>query len=1362
MVRPYTIIMLQVILALYPVWRTDASIPNIKNLDIERGLSSNYVVGITQDATGNIWIATENGLNRFDGKNVTRFMKQDNGGQQAVSANELNKVYADRYDPYIWIATQRAGLNMYDTRTGEFRVFRHDPADPHSIITNDITDVVNSGDGNLWIATYHRGVEYFDKEAGLFRHYNSSTVDGLRCNHTWCVCEDPDGFLYVGHVDQGLSVISLSDYQVVNYMNDPADGSSLPGNTVRALYRDDNGNLWVGTDRGLALFDRYSGQFTTFCHDPRNEASLGADYIFHIRRLSDNRLWIGTENGGVSILNLSGNMFRDAGSVRFERISNTTEGIRLSEKTVRAVYEDAFGNIWMGTYGGGVDCISHMPRFFDSWRYFDLPVGVPPLSAGLNNKIAWGIAVSSDNDVWVGTDGGGINIMRNGRRLSVKDTRDGLPDNAVLSALAGSDGNLWFGTYGGGVTLWDCRSQKFTRPFDIPTGQVRCLMEDTRGNVWAGTDGGLFRWEPGARQLTAFTDILPERDVRAVLQDRDGNIWVGTFGQGLAVYDSRMEEIARFSSDNCLPSNTVNHISSDSDGNIWIATGEGLVLHACGADPGNFLIYGTGDGISDSHIRAVTEGVDGNIWFSTTGGIGRYITAEGRFFNYNRFDGIPAGDFMSGSVTSSLDGTLYFGSQNGVCFFDPREVPLDIGLPATSISLVRIYDRKKELPNRVREVPAGNTIYLKHYQNTFEFVFTVPDYALADIVEYEYRMVGMDGGWYPADEGNTVTFRSLRHGRYTFEVRTRLYNQPWDNTTSSVDVNIAPPLWKTWWMKLLYIAMAASVLMVANIFYRRKLALENSLELEKADHVREQEMNKERLRFFSNVTHELRTPLTLILGPLEDLKDDPSLPEIHRSKVDAIYRSSDRLLALINQLLEFRKTETSNRKLAVRQGDLSGLLIETSLKYKELNQLENVSVDTVIESQESELFFDPEIVSTILDNLISNALKYTVQGSVTIYLRDVRETEGIYAEIEVADTGTGIEPEELERIFERYYQAGSGRHRSGTGTGLALVHSLVTLHHGTIKVDSTPGIGTSFRVRLPKDHTYPDQRASDGEAAPEPPSEGSGNADGTEIRNIILVIEDNPEIREYIAGSLGGEYTVITAADGDRGRELALARIPDLIITDIMMPGMDGIELCRILKGDVRTSHIPIIILTARDSIHDKTEGYGAGADSYLTKPFSSRLLTARIENLFEGRRRTAEAVERNATAREAPSEVSLGKLDNEFIRKITALVEENLSNEKTDVNFLADKMCMSHSTLYRKIKALTGITTNELIRKIRMRNAERLLATGRYNVSEASFMVGINSITYFRQCFRDEFGVSPSEYLRQMKVRAQQTRDDE
>ena len=1360
-------------LSLLSILQLTAQSHSVKKLGIEQGLSNNYVVSITQDKQGFLWFATEEGLNKFDGTRFITYYKNDlPHNNQGITGNELNRVYADSKRPIIWIATQRDGLNAYNYDEQTFTAYQHNPENPHSLITNDVTDISPStqNDDGLWVSTYYRGIEYLNINNGQFTHYNRSTVPSLPSNQTWTVLDGGDNNLYIGHVGSGFSIFSLKDKSVKNFQNETGNPTSLPGNDVFCIIKDANGNIWLGTNNGLALYNAANDNFITFRNNKNDKYATLCSRILSIRQLKDNRLWIASELNGIAILNLKQGMFLSPEELSIEYIQEGDDSRSLSNASARCIFQDSFDNIWIGTWGGGINFISSKPPLFTTLSYSPIPNN----ENSLNNKVASSLCMDRQGRIWIGTDGGGINVFEGEKRIAIYKKESGdIPSNFILASLQDSKGNLWFGSYQGGISYYDSRNKRF-RSISL-MGQsnldIRTIYEDAQHNIWVGYSGGIVVLNPLTMKIIQHYNTdnseLHSDFIRSIAQDEKGRFWIGTFGDGLGIYTPNLQKIKTFTQRDGFCSNTINQIIQDKQKRMWIGTGEGLVCFLS-TDELNYKTYQRKDGLINTNICAITEDKKGNIWFSNNKGISCYVTNKGCFYNYDHSDDVPAGSFSSSCVTQSKNGQIYFGSINGVCCFNPDITMNEQPAPAAVVTEMKILGRLSNLENNdmIINLSKGQNVELSHAQNSFGLTFNVQNYSLVNQVEYVYMLKGLENSWYTVNENNSVTFRNIPPGKYEFLIKARIHNQKWPEEATSLTIRINPPLWLTWWAKLIYILVSISITYLILHAYKKKLDLESLYTLEKKNHEQEQELNQERLRFYTNITHELRTPLTLILGPLEDMQKEASLPAKQAQKLSVIHQSALRLLNLINQILEFRKTETQNKKLCVSKGNIAPLIYEIGLKYKELNQNTKIDFRIQIEKEEMFLFFDKEIITIVLDNLISNAIKYTEQGCVTLSLHQTMRNEVAYTEIKVSDTGYGISAEALPHIFDRYYQE-SGKHQaSGTGIGLALVKNLVTLHEGEIRAESIQNEGSTFYISLLTDNIYPNALHADStepvqeEMNQNTELEYSQEATLDTSKPILLIVEDNEEIQKYIVESFTDSFEVITANNGEEGKQQALSRIPDIVVSDIMMPAMDGITLCKQLKDDVRTSHIPIILLTAKDSLQDKEEGYEVGADSYLTKPFSASLLRSRINNLLDSRKKLVAQFRAQSTPgnqidlseKRIVIAEALSKLDNEFIEKITLLIEENLSSEKIDINYLSDKMCMSGSTLYRKMKALTGLSTNEYIRKVKMKNAERLLLEGKFNISEIAYKVGMNSTGYFRQCFKEEFGVSPSDYLKQIK----------
>lgn len=1318
---------------------------NILRLSDKDGLTNNYIMDIAQDRNGFVWLSTESGLYRFDGSRFHAFRK---GGENSIAANELNRIYADTVANVLWIATQRHGLDRLDCSTYRFTHYKDDKRNPDAICSPGVTDIAPASSGKLWVATYTDGVDLLDPSTGKFEHFNTRTVKGWKSDHVWTIREGKGGELYIGNVNDGLTVFDPRTRKVCNYRHDPSNPYSIPGNAVRTLLPDGSGNVWVGTDGGLALYNPSSETFTNFMHDAGRPESLLSNNVYNIMRDKDDRLWVSTENGGVSILDLRDMMLKNPSEVSFFNMTPEGKGKgKVSNKTVHCTFEDSFGNIWIGTYGDGVDILTHSALPFTF-----MPTAKPLMSLGERGGIVFG-----------GTDGNGIGIMDGeGNYRPVRGINGSLSGSSVLAVFQAGDGRVWIGCYDGRVGVMEPGSDAI-RFLDIPGSlDIRCFAERGNGEILAGNGYGIIRFSPQGEVIeTLYSKDGKIRDewLRTILVRPDGNVWVGSFGGGLRIYAPDFKLVKEWGTWNGLPTNTVNQLVEGPDGCVYAATGEGVVIFNSKGDVDK--IIGVNEGLADGGVRGVRFDGKGNLWISTGSGIS-LLDKKGTILNFGAAEGVNGGDFSIGCIAGLPDGRILFGSHYGLHTLEPDNIKPYGKAPVPVISSVEVYGRGSKGEEMVIFSPSGE-IRVPYDRNTLLVSFNVLDAAMASAVDYWYRVEGVDDRWYVGDSSTGIFLRNLSPGHYTLQIKVALRNSPDEVAITELEVNVTPPLWATWWAKGIYVLLFCVLLFLGFRFYKKRLDLEYALSLERQNSQREQELTAERMRFFTNITHELRTPLTLILGPLEDMKGDKTLSVSNKKRIGVVHKSAARLIDLVNNILEFRKTETQNRSLRVAYGDVAGLVTEIGQKYMELNSNPAVSVDVKIEKGDFRIWHDGEILSMIIDNLMSNASKYTVSGSITLSLYHSEESGVPFTEIAVKDTGIGMSEEALHHIFDRYYRDRSAETRMGTGIGLALVYNLVRLHEGEVFVESEKGRGSVFRFRLHSDNTYPDaERLVKGYVSGEEESVNElahTSESEDQERPSVLVVEDNVDIINYIVSSLSDRYNVESATNGREGVAKAREMHPDIIISDIMMPEMDGIEMVRALKKSPDTEYIPVIIVTAKVADEARREAYEAGADSYITKPFSSSLLRSRITNIMNSRHRLAQGLIENHP--EEPAQVEEGiaqsdetmvsdmnAKDEEFIGRVKEIIAENMANDAMDVGLIAEEMCMSHSTLYRKVKAVTGITVAKLIRKMRACKAGELLSTGKYTVSEISYMVGMMNPGNFRQCFKEEFGMTPSEYL--------------
>lgn len=1327
---------------LYATSAASQQIPTI-NMGVKDGMSNNYVLSITQDKAGFMWFATKYGVNRFDGNKFTLYVKGNSAS--SLNSNTISHIATDTLNNRIWIANRWDGINLFDCETECFSSFIHDEKNTETLSSNEIKDILVTAGGKVWVAT-SKGLDLFDSDHKSFIRFNKTMLPGLPSDYINTLSEGTNGDIYIGHPQEGLTVFSPQNKSIRNFRNIPGDNTSIPGNMVNRIYKGTDSKIWIATNNGLSLFDPVTETFRNFRDVGVIHHSIKGT-VFYVTQTKDGHIWAGTWSDlcyfSIKDIDkiLSGKM-----DIQHMYIQDLHWGI--SNPSVYCIYEDSFNNIWIGSNGGGASFIRHISPFFKSWRTNK----IPGVENGLNDKEVMTICIPHDGSIWIGTDGGGINVYKDGKnsRIYSSDTGE-ISSLAYYSSLEDSNHNLWFGSAFRGIDIYKSKEKKFTHYTPrVDNTIVFALFEDSKRNIWMGTNHGLEVYNLDTKDKTFIhtgNSKLPTNEIRSISEDKNGNIWIGTLNKGLAIYTLNPESEQYTNQCTTLKSNTVNQIFRDSRNRMWIATSEKLVLFPDCSQFNSYITFTTKEGLASSSICAIAEDDESNIWVSTNYGISCYSEKENSFFNYDHFDGALYGNYMNNSVAKSPDGIIYFGSLNGVCYFNPLDRRTNVVLPPTVFTEFKVHGKIYSDNTTDVSLPMPErSVSLNYNQDIFSVSFNVMDKSLQGLVEYAYQLEGLSDAWIDIGKENQVTFRNIPYRHYKLHVKARYKNQQWQENYSTLNITITPPLWLTEWAKITYILLFIAILAFIIRSYKKRLQLHSSLSLEKENTRRQQELNEERLKFYTNITHELRTPLTLILGPLEDLQSDPATSQEQQKKLSLIHKSTIRLLNLIRQILEFRKTETQNKKLCVVEADIEKKVQEIGIKYKELNRNPDVIFDMSIHVSRPYFYFDPEVITMILDNLLSNAFKYTPQGKVVLSLRSVRIAETDYTEFEIADTGIGMPEEDVPHIFERYYQSNQEKKIPGFGIGLALVKNLVDLHEGTISVKSRPNEGSTFCFRLLTNNTYPNAIHMGG--IPPCGEEEKIN------KLIILIVEDDKDIRDYIAGDLQNTYDVITAENGEEGLTSALTVIPDLIISDIMMPIKDGFELCKEIKSNVETSHIPVILLTAKDTLHDKTEGYNIGADSYITKPFSASLLRSRIANLLESRRKITSLLSSSAslTLKHSIIKDSLNSIDNEFIERFTQIIEDNLMDEKIDVPSIADQLSMSYSSLYRKIKALTGISPTEFVRKLRMGKAEQLFLSGKYNVSEIAHQVGFHSISYFRECFKEEYGMSPSEYFKKIK----------
>lgn len=1313
---------------------------NFLHWDIKDGLSNNEVVDLAYDRHENLWIATEAGLNLFDGKSFILF----DTSNSKIAGDALNTLFYDQETDKLWIGT-KSGVSIIDCDTRTF--LSTEPLDTIQM-DNNIMSFSKSKDG-MWIANRFGKIIHLNKRKNKVDVYSSQNVKDLP-NGYLKVFDNHKGEVYIGHIDHGMSIFNPDTKTVKRIFNIPVNPNSLPGNRVYSIIEDNLENIWIGTHQGLALYNPLTGNIQSFRHIPGDPTSLQSDHIYMLNILNGHELWIASDIGGISILDLRMITQQNSAPIRFANILATNNSYGISSRNARCVLQDNYGNVWIANHSSGIDLICNSEPIFKTFPYFN---------SGIDQNPSYGI-YTDEKGMWIG-NGNEIALFQN---KILKDTYDfsiylSRP-HARINSILNIGGKLLLGLYDDGLLEFDLKDHSFTRINPLGNKDIFSIYKTKRGSILIGSHG-IFIYKDGKiTDASDYNKITGYTAIYSIIEDKAENLWIATYGAGFYVFDKNAKLIHHYDIENGLCSNIIHQFHIDANGSVWIATRNGLGYIKDPTNPKSIKNYTYRNGLNDEYVHAVTSDSTGNIWFSTNKGISRLKMKDMSFRHYDHLDGLPRCLFMDHAVAKDSSGTIYFGSQKGVYYFNPIHLEKNIApSPVRILGLTSIFNEDHLYKEQPVTPDKDGIIQLPHDKNSFIISFSIADISQSDKVEYSYMLDGIDQSWIPVKNETSVTFRNLPFGKYKFKVRARLYKQSWENESlAEQTIEIAPPIWFTWYARILYICVILALGFLLMRHYKSRLENQNRMRLEQEKAIAERNLNDERLKFYTNVTHELRTPLTLILGPLEDMAEDPKFPKPYNKRIKTIRDSAAKLLDLVNQLLEFRKTETHNKRLVVSRKNIAAIVRETGLRYQELNRNPNVEFNINIALKNPIIYFDTEIIRTILNNLLSNAVKYTPSGSISVGLKDVVCKDKEYVELSVSDTGYGMEQSEIPHIFDRFYQTYGTHQASGTGIGLSIVKAMVELHEGILDVKSEIGKGTAFYVRLLSDNTYPTALHNDTDHSSEvKATDEKENNDGIyDNKPLILVIEDNDDIRDYILESLRDYCKVIAATNGKDGVEMAISKIPDIIISDIMMPVMDGIQACKILKSNIATSHIPIILLTAKNTIEDKERGYETGADSYITKPFSAKLLLNRIKNLLDTRRRLynyikdqlADNVSADVkTLQEDQKPNVINDLDDRFLSSLISIIEDNITSERLDMEFVMEKFNMSHSTLYRKVKGLTGMSTNEFIQKVKLRHAATLLKKGGMNVNEVAYASGFNSLSYFSAKFRKEYGVNSSQF---------------
>ncbi|HLZ88455.1 MAG TPA: two-component regulator propeller domain-containing protein [Puia sp.] len=1334
------------------------------HLSGEQGLSNSTIEAIYQDSQGFIWIGTRDGLNRYDGHEIVVY-RNDPADSGSISDGYIRCILEDR-DHQLWIGTVN-GLNRFDRAKDRFTRWKHRDADSGSLSSSNITSLLEDHRGHIWVAT-SGGMNLLDKKTGSFRHFRMGGGAGsLRDDRINCLQEDKsgDGTIWVG-TQSGLDIFHSETGLFTAVANPEITNPS--GNTIIAIREDRQGNLWLGTeDDGLYLFDPLRKSFTRYGHSDTDASSLGNNMIKCMLTDHKGQLWAGSINGGLNLFHASSGSF-------FHYAYEPGNGSSLSQRTISALFEDRQGNLWVGTHRGGINIYSPGLEKFNLYRQ-----EASPNSLSYNDVKTF--CEDRGGNIWVGTDGGGLDLFLRDERVFRHYRNDPFNDrslgsNAVLDVFQDREGELWVSTWGGGLNHFDRQRGDFTRyqnnpadRYSITSNFVQKTFEDFSGNLWVATYyGGLNIFDRKKKQFTRLIDdptgktSLTGKNIVSLLEDREGRIWIGTDDGGLNCWNENTRHFTHyFDQEEKMPDLRV--LFCDSHGRLWVGQ-KGLYLFDAARD--SFRLYANRSGLSNEFIKGITEDGQGNLWISTSNGLTQ-LNADGYGFKkYNTGDGLQDLEFEANAFLKTRDGEMYFGGINGFNSFYPGAIMANAFVPPVYITGFQLSNRKIGPGNGSpldRDISMMREIRLSYRQSTFSFTYSALNYTTPENNQYAYKLEGLDTAWNYVGKETKAVYTNLMPGDYVFRVKASNNDGVWNEDGATVKVIITPPFWRTGWFISLLVALGIAGLYVWYKFRTR-------LKMRELEEKKREEMRQVQLQFFTNVSHEFRTPLSLILGPLEKMMKEYNTPVLNRY-FQAMHRNAQRMLSLIHELMDFGKLESGSLRLCVQAGSLNTFMEELAEEFRDWAVQKEI--DFCLEGGlTGEAWFDRQVLEKIVLNLLQNSFKYTKAGG-RITLQLLGSMEGFtpsyagelvlknpnrgsrYAYIRVADTGIGISAGSIHHLFERYYRITESH--LGSGVGLAFVKSLALLHKGDIYVYSERLKGTEIIIGIPisvDDYGVEEKRAIHVEGGVRlegfPVTRGEAPAVNLPPVETILLVEDNEELRHFLKDSLSPYYQVMEAADGREGLDKAREIAPGMIISDVIMPGMNGFDLCRAVKQDIDICHIPFLMLTARSAAAAQLEGLDAGADYYFAKPMNMELLLLTIRNRFDQDRKLKERYSRESQVE--AMELVHSEKDREFMRRLLNTIDSQLSNPDFDIDWLCQEMGMSRTKLYQKIKGISQQSIGDFIRTIRLKKAVQIMTHEDVTLTEVMMRIGIQTQSYFTKAFKKEFGKTPTQFMQEIR----------
>lgn len=1299
-----------------------------RTLDLNRESSMRAVSSILQDRQGFLWVGSMlNGLQRYDGSSFTYFNQENRN----LDNNYISALYEDDGGK-IWVGTD-AGMYIYSPLTESIERFMT-KSDRNTHITNPVTEIASDGKGGIWISVDSQGLFHYDPKSGMLKNYFFSGSKQTLSHNITHFLFAPNSVLWVALYTDNLYCANEAFTSLSPFVS--KDGTQpFKGEVISKILPGPDNRLYVGTSKGglkeINLLDKSVRDLLLTDEQGKNL------YVREIAFYSDDELWIGTESG-IFIYTLS------TGRI-LHLYSNDGDPYSLSDNAIYSLYKDREGIMWIGSYFGGVNYYPRQYTYFE--KVYPL-LGVRDMGRRIRE-----FCESNDGTLWFGTEDAGLYNYNPENGSVTPFTHPSLYHN--IHGIYRDGDYLWVGTFSKGLNRIDLKTRQVknyvegTAPNTLNANDVFTISRRSQGGLWIGTTFGLLHYNYDTDDFTRISE-LEGVFIYDLMEDRYGNLWLATFVNGVYKKDAKTGKWEHFTATEdpkSLPSNKIISIFEDSRGQIWFTMQS---AGFCRFDPSEdrFVCYDSRKGLPSNTVYQILEDHSGLFWITTNSGLVRFDPRTEVLEVYTQADGLLSDQFNYQSGYKDRSGTIYLGSIDGFILFNPSTFTQNTSVPPVVITDFRLFGEKVHIgsdSSPLKEsITLSDELVLKSTQNSFSFRIAALSYQAPQKNKLYYKLEGYDTGWKRVDQSPLVTYSNLPYGTYVFKIKGSNNDGVWNENTRTLTVRILPPFYLSWWAYCMYVLLFGVSVWATIRYFKRKNTEKNRRQMEKFEQEKERELYTAKIDFFTNVTHEIRTPLTLIKAPLENLLN---------KKVDAavkedlliMNRNTNRLLQLVNQLLDFRKTEKQGFQLSFVVSDIASLLQSIYQRFIPFARQKNVDLTLKLPEEPVSAAVDSEAFTKIISNLLTNAVKY---AQTYIHLTLSFNEENNSLQVSVSNDGAVVPVEMREEIFKPFIQYNGQNDRTvgGTGIGLALARSLAELHQGTLVMGDSLAYNL-FILSLPLTQSEaitlvpdePENHASVSFSEQLPKQEEARNLP------VLLLVEDDQEMALYISRQLAKDYVVHMAEDGVQALEILEKQFVDLVISDVMMPRMDGIELCEKIKSDLSYSHIPVILLTAKTNLQSKIEGLNSGADAYIEKPFSVEYLEARISNLLSNRKKIRTAFLNSPFT--TSGSVAVTKADEKFLKSLNEIVVQHMQNPDFCLDDVADLMHMSRSSLNRKIKGILDLTPNDYIRLERLKKAAIMLKEENCRVNEVCYRVGFNTPSYFTKCFQKQFGVLPKDF---------------